>query len=210
MSDQKVLVEDGVIAGNIENKYDAKNPIVRRLMRGFLDAATGFVEQVSPATIHEVGCGEGYLSSHWVAPERTIRGSDFSEQVIAIAKRRARELDIPIEYEVKSVYDLEAPTDSAELVVCCEVLEHLEDPHRALEILSELADPYLLVSVPREPIWRSLNMARLRYLPRLGNTPGHIQHWSATQFVQFLCQRVDVIGLATPLPWTMALCKRRD
>ena len=36
----------------------------------------------------------------------------------------------------------------------------------------------LLVSVPREPLWRGLNMARGAYMRDLGNTPGHVNHWS--------------------------------
>ena len=37
---------------------------------------------------------------------------------------------------------------------------------------------HLLVSVPREPLWRALNVARGAYLRELGNTPGHVNHWS--------------------------------
>ena len=45
---------------------------------------------------------------------------------------------------------------------------------------------YLLVCVPREPLWRGLNMARGAYLKDLGNTPGHLNHWSKRSFVALL------------------------
>ena len=36
--------------------------------------------------------------------------------------------------------------------------------------------------MPREPLWRGLNMARGAYLKDLGNTPGHVNHWSKRSF----------------------------
>lgn len=94
-------------------------------------------------------------------------------------------------------------------MVCCEILEHLTDPARALGILARLAQPHLIVSVPREPLWRMLNVARGRYWRVLGNTPGHLQHWSAASFLGLLEGRVEVREVRTPLPWTMALCRHR-
>ena len=45
---------------------------------------------------------------------------------------------------------------------------------------------WLLVSVPREPLWRGLNLARGSYLRELGNTPGHLNHWSKRRFASLL------------------------
>ncbi len=87
------------------------------------------------------------------------------------------------------------------------MLEHLDDPEAALGTLARMARPWLLVSVPREPAWRAMNMARLKYLGDLGNTPGHLGHWSKRGFIRFLEREVEVVEVATPLPWTMALCR---
>ena len=57
-------------------------------------------------------------------------------------------------------------------------MEHLGDPEAALEIVAGLASPWAIVSVPREPLWRVLNLGRLKYVGELGNTPGHLHHWS--------------------------------
>ena len=102
---------------------------------------------------------------------------------------------------------LEPGADAAELVVCCEVLEHVDDPVAGLETLAGLARPWLLVSVPREPLWRALNLARLKYVGELGNTPGHLNHWSRRGFLDFLAERVELVEVRSPLPWTMALCR---
>jgi len=61
--------------------------------------------------------------------------------------------------------------------------------------------------VPREPIWRALNLARGKYVRDLGNTPGHLGHWSRRGFLELLGGRLEVVAVRTPLPWTMALCR---
>jgi 2-polyprenyl-3-methyl-5-hydroxy-6-metoxy-1,4-benzoquinol methylase len=114
---------------------------------------------------------------------------------------------VEIDFRVASIYDLVPERDAAELVVCCEVLEHLDDPGMAMAMLSKLARSYLLVSVPREPVWRVLNMARGKYLGSFGNTPGHIQHWSRKGFLKMLEEHVDILKVLTPFPWTVALCR---
>jgi len=93
--------------------------------------------------------------------------------------------------------------------VACEVLEHLEDPEPALVALARVTRHHLFASVPREPLWRVLNLARGRYLGRLGNTPGHLQHWSRAAFVRLLSRHFVVRALRTPLPWTQVLCEPR-
>src|SRR5690606_17786231 len=106
-----------------------------------------------------------------------------------------------------SIYDLEPARDAAELVVCCEVLEHLDRPEEALRVLTGLASPWLILSVPREPLWSALNVARGKYWSSLGNTPGHVQRWSSRRFVGLLARHVEVVEVRRPLPWTMVLCR---
>ena len=74
-------------------------------------------------------------------------------------------------------------------------------------MLARLARPWLIASVPREPLWRALNLARLSYVGALGNTPGHLNHWSKRGFVRFLDERFEVVEVRSPIPWTMALCR---
>jgi SAM-dependent methyltransferase len=199
--------EDGVVVGNVFDKYGSRNPIVRRLMKGFDDALEELVGMTAARAVHEVGCGEGYWTLRWAQRGLAARGSDFSSQVVDVARANAARARVAANFSVASVYDLAAPRDSAPLVVCCEVLEHLEEPRRALERLCRVASPWLVVSVPREPIWRAMNMARGRYWADLGNTPGHLQHWSSAAFCALLREHAEVVAVRRPLPWTMALCR---
>ena len=155
------ITQDGVVIGNSFDKYGSRNPLVRWMMNGFDAALSELVRKLQPAEIHEVGCGEGYWTMRWAAEKIAARGSDFSSTVIDIARANAAERGLPAEmFSARSIYDLDPATDAAELVVCCEVLEHLEHPEKALERLSALARPHLILSVPREPLWSGVREIR--------------------------------------------------
>jgi 2-polyprenyl-3-methyl-5-hydroxy-6-metoxy-1,4-benzoquinol methylase len=201
--------EQALAGGNHYPKYTTRNPLARRLVDGFMAALADLAERSGAKQVHEVGCGEGFLSTMLAQNGLAVRGSDISPSAVALARQRVAALGLPVTFRVADLHDLTRPDDGAELVVCCEVLEHLVDPARALALLARLAQPHLIVSVPREPLWRMLNLARGRYWAALGNTPGHLQHWSAHRFLALLHDHVEVREVRTPLPWTMALCRRR-
>lgn len=203
------LVNPDEAGGNVYDKYTSKNPIERRLVGGFMREFDVMVELTGAGAAHEVGCGEGELSMRLAREGLTVRGTDAFPEVIDEARERAAAEELDITYEAKAVQELDPARDSAELVVCCEVLEHLEDPEGALEVLASLADPWLIASVPREPLWRALNMARGKYIGDRGNTPGHLNHWSKNGFARFLGTHFEVEMLRSPTPWTMALCRVR-
>jgi 2-polyprenyl-3-methyl-5-hydroxy-6-metoxy-1,4-benzoquinol methylase len=193
--------------GNVYDKYGTSNPVARRLMAGFMSQLDELVERTGASEAHEVGCGEGELAIRLASRGIRMRGTDAFPQVLEEARRRAAAASVEIDFEATPVEELDPARHAAELVVCCEVLEHLGDPERALDVLASLARPWLLASVPREPLWRALNLARLSYVGELGNTPGHLNHWSRGEFVRFLTRRFEVVEVRSPTPWTMALCR---
>lgn len=201
------LKENDVIVGNLYDKYGSANPIVKRIMSGFERALYDLINQVNPNDIHEIGCGEGYWTIKLSEKGYRMRGTDFSNSVIEIARENANIKSIDLSFDVKSIYDLDASVDRADLIICCEVLEHLDDLPLALKVLKEVADPYLILSVPREPIWSFLNIARGKYIHNLGNTPGHINRWSKGKFIKFISNHFKVLSVKLPIPWTMLLCK---
>ena len=198
-----------VVAGNVYPKYTTRNPIARLLVANFVTALLRLVRRSGAREIHEVGCGEGHLSLRLAADGWQVRGSDLSPTTIREAALRARACGLAIPFQVADLYALDPARDGAPLVLCCEVLEHVPDPERALAVLAALARPHLIVSVPREPLWRALNVARGKYWRDLGNTPGHLQHWSTPALLDLLQDQLEVVELRTPLPWTMALCRTR-
>jgi SAM-dependent methyltransferase len=202
-----VRTERGIVVGNVYDKLGTRNPIARALVRGFMASFDALLAESGAQDVHEVGCGEGILAARLRARGPIVRGSDFSETIIAEARHRHGAAGIL--FDVKSIYDLAPDTDAASLVVCCEVLEHLHDPERALARLATIVRDWCILSVPREPIWRLLNLARGRYWSDWGNTPGHVQGWSSRSFLALVERHFDVVTVRRPLPWTMVLCRPR-
>ena len=203
-------MEDGVVVGNAYDKYGSKNHIVRLIMNGYDNILSEFVQKIKPINIHEIGCGEGYWVLRWQQESLNARGSDFSQKIIDLARTNAIELGISDSvFQRRNIYDLVPDRDSADLIVCCEVLEHLENPEAGLVALQRIAEKHVILSVPREPLWRILNLARGKYISNLGNTPGHVQHWSKRSFLRLVNRYFDVLEVKSPLPWTMLLCRTR-
>ncbi|WP_369130583.1 class I SAM-dependent methyltransferase [Desulforhopalus vacuolatus] len=200
--------ENGIVVGNAYDKYGSKNIFVKWMMTRFELSLSNFVAKAAPQSIHEIGCGEGYWVLQWHKKGLQIRGSDFSKQVIEIAKENAVSRGMsPLLFESRNIYDLNTTQDHADLIVCCEVLEHLEDPPSGLKALQRIVGKHLIISVPREPLWCALNFARGKYINRWGNTPGHIQHWSKKEFIKLVSSYFEVMEVGSPLPWTMLLCR---
>jgi 2-polyprenyl-3-methyl-5-hydroxy-6-metoxy-1,4-benzoquinol methylase len=199
--------EDGVVTGNTYDKYGSDNPLVRRLMAGFERDLDDLLARCAPGSVLDVGCGEGVLVHRWAQRMRDCRvvGVDLREDSIQAGWRQRQAPNL--EYRVMDGEDLPFAADEFELASAIEVLEHVPDPERTLREMARCARRHLLVSVPREPLWRMLNLARGAYWPALGNTPGHLNHWSARSFARLLSRHGEIVELRSPLPWTMLLVR---
>lgn len=201
-----VRVEDGVVVGTSGNKYGVKNPVARRLLRGFDDAVRALLRSVSVEKVLEIGCGEGHVTELLLEiSDAEILATDISSAVLEETEQRIK--SDRIRFQVGELENLKID-DNPELIVCCEVLEHLPNPGRGLQALSGFGAAYYLLSVPREPIWRLLNMSRGAYLAEWGNSPGHVQHWSKSGFISFIEQELKILEVRSPLPWTVLLCSK--
>ena len=199
--------DDGNVVGNVYDKYGTRNPIAQLLMRGFLDAVTSLVRSTTPRRVLEVGCGEGRLADHLARAVPSIERISACDLSLA---ELASGLEPRIEFHEASIYALPHEAGSFDTVVCCEVLEHLSDPAAGLAELARVARTAVVVSTPREPMWRALNMARGKYLRALGNTPGHVQHFSRRALVGLVARRLEVEAVRAPLPWTVVLARPRS
>ena len=155
----------------------------------------------------DVGCGTGALSQTIVSETSPggVKGVDASAGYVAFARQQVR--DARVQFEVADARALAEQPASYDAVVSGLVLNFVAQPALMVAEMARVARRHLLVSVPREPLWRGLNMARGSYWGALGNTPGHINHWSKRSFVSMLSRHGDVEVKRSPFPWTMLLVR---
>jgi SAM-dependent methyltransferase len=201
------VTQEPVPTGNTFDKYGSKNPVVRRLMNGFESTLDELWQKASPESILDVGCGEGVLTEQWADKlgAGRIVGIDLDDPKLKAEWDKRRRANL--EYRVEDATHLSFADNEFDMASAIEVLEHVPDPERTVAEMARVAKRWLLVSVPREPLWRGLNMARGAYWKDLGNTPGHINHWSKRSFVSMLSQHGTVEEVHSPFPWTMVLVR---
>jgi SAM-dependent methyltransferase len=176
-------------------------------MSGFHRTLDELWEQAAPSSVLDVGCGEGVLTVEWaerLAGGRIV-GIDLEDAKLRAewAKRERPNL----EFRAEEATRLSFADDEFDLATAIEVLEHVPEPEATLAEMARVASRHLLVSVPREPLWRGLNMARGAYWGSLGNTPGHVNHWSKRGLVSLLSRHGTVEEARSPFPWTMLLVR---
>ena len=207
MSTAVTVDREGTVTGNTYDKYGSANPVVRRLMANFERTLEELFARADPQSLLDVGCGEGVLVERWARRlgDRRVVGIDLDDPQLHAqwAKRRAPNL----EYRVHKADSLPFADREFDVATAIEVLEHVPDPEQTLREMARVAARWLIVSVPREPLWRVLNMARGAYLRDLGNTPGHVNHWSRRAFVALASRHGDVVEARSPFPWTMLLVR---
>jgi 2-polyprenyl-3-methyl-5-hydroxy-6-metoxy-1,4-benzoquinol methylase len=196
-----------VPTGNTYDKYGSTNPVVRRLMSGFQRTLDELFAEAAPESVLDVGCGEGVLTEQWARAlgDGRVVGTDLDDPKLRAEWATRRQPNL--QFEAMPVESLSFPDDAFDLVAATEVLEHVDHPEAAVAEMARVARRWLLVSVPHEPLWRALNVARGAYLRELGNTPGHLNHWSRAAFVRMLGAHGEVVQTRSPFPWTMLLVR---
>ena len=198
---------EAVPTGNTFDKYGSESPVVRRLMARFRRTLDELWRAADPESVFDVGCGEGVLTHEWAERlgEGRIVGIDLDDPKLA-AEWESRQRP-NLEYRAEEATSLSFDDGEFDTAAAIEVLEHVPEPEATVAEMARVAERWLLVSVPREPLWRGLNMARGAYWGSLGNTPGHLNHWSKRSFTRMLSRHRTVEETRSPFPWTMLLVR---
>jgi ubiquinone/menaquinone biosynthesis C-methylase UbiE len=199
----KNKVEKKMFDDSKHSKYNTNNPISNFLVTNFYQKINLMLKEINYNSVIDIGCGEGFvfkcLSENLLKKKCYAIDCDLNE--IESARK-----NIPFcNFMQASIYEIPYDDNSFDLVICTEVLEHLENPSKAMEEIFRVCNKYVLLSVPREPIWRLFNLARFSYIFDFGNTPGHLNHWSSKDFIKFVGEKYDLIKISKPLPWTIFL-----
>ncbi len=188
-------------------KHANTNPIQKLLINNFYKTFFDMVKPLRAKRILDVGCGEGFTLKK--LEEKKIgkknEGIDYSNDAIKIGKKIYPELNL----KKGDVYKLDYKDNSFDLSICTEVLEHLEDPDKAVSEIRRVTSKYIVFSVPNEPFFIMANFMRGKYLKNFGNHPEHINHWTAWGFENFLKkQGLVVVKSKHPFAWSLVLTKK--
>lgn len=183
-----------------DQKYQSGNPVVKRLIQRFYQRVSERVLACAPDAVLDVGCGEGHdlrLLAH-VLPAR-VTGCDLSPAAV----EQARATHPRYRFDVASALDLPYEDEAFDLVLCLEVLEHLEHPHLALAELARVSREHVVVSTPWEPWFRLGNLARGKHVRALGNHPEHIQQLGPRSLARLVeeCPGLHPVRVVPSLPW---------
>ncbi|MBI4470325.1 MAG: class I SAM-dependent methyltransferase [Acidobacteria bacterium] len=103
---------------------------------------------VEPSDVLDVGCGSGHLLAEVkkLFPSARLMGVDFSPESIKVARR----LNPALVFEVLSIFDVEKLGRQYDLILCTELIEHLEEADIALEKLVAICRPggAIVITVP--------------------------------------------------------------
>jgi SAM-dependent methyltransferase len=200
-------VRDPHPAGNVYDKYATPNPVARRLVGRFLREVDRLIDRAAPRELLDVGCGEGIVTARMAARANVARAIGVDRDSPRLRAHWESLRGPALDFAVADARELPFGDGSWDLACGLELIQQLADPRHALEELGRVARRHVLVSVPREPLWRALNVARGAYLGSWGNSPGSVNAFTARGFLA-LCGSVgEPVAVARPLPWTMVLLR---
>jgi len=129
--------------------------------------------------ILEVGCGRGWLSGLVLSHRGDVRALDLSPESI----EKASAAFPNVEFEVRDILT-SPPPDRYDLIVSSEVIEHVPDQRRFVDVLLDSLAPggYLLLTTPNARL-------RPRWDRRSDFRPQPIEQWLDPQQLQALVAR---------------------
>jgi ubiquinone/menaquinone biosynthesis C-methylase UbiE len=190
---------------NLE-KHTNQNPVSRFFLNNFKQLLLEQTKKIKPESILDVGAGEGFTLEMFRQKHigKKLEGIEYMDDALQLAKK----LHPNVTIKKGDIYKLPYKADTFDLIICTEVLEHLDDPRKALIELKRVTKKYLILSVPNEPLFTVQRVLRGKNVLKLGAHPEHIQHWNAKSFENFVAQELSIKDVRTPLPWTMITAKK--
>src|ERR1035437_6082749 len=190
-------------------KHTQRNPIQRLLLWNFFRHLVNLTSTKKVDSILDVGCGEGFTLNRLKEKGigKKLEGLEYLKAAIELGKKTYPDIKII----QGSIYELPYKDNLFDLVLCTEVLEHLEEPEKALKELVRVSKKYLVISVPNEPFFMLAQLVRGKNWSRLGNDIEHINHWTMFNFSKFVKKnaRVKILAKRFPFAWTMLLLEKK-
>lgn len=202
----KTLTTDNYRKQTVAASFKKLTFLQRFLIDNFNKVLLAEVKKLNPDSIIDAGCGEGFTLSKLkkAGIGKKLEGFDYLDTAVKIGNNLYPDLKL----KQGDIYKIKAADNSYDVVICSEVLEHLERPTEALKELIRVSKRYLVLSVPQEPLFMMGNLLRGKNIKRLGNDIEHINHWTNKGFERFVSKHLTVKSNITPLPWTLIIAQK--
>lgn len=183
-------------------KYTHGNRLYQWHLRAFLQRVYALLEHAQPQSVLDAGCGEGFVTRFLAQqnPDLRLTGMDLSPDAVAYAQEHFGDLAT---FRTGSLYKLPFSDNSFDVVLCSEVLEHLDDTDRAIAELKRVARRHVLITVPREPYFKWLN--DIGRSLGVSPDPGHVNFWTKKTFQDFIHSHFEDPVFAWKHVYQMAL-----
>ncbi len=197
-----------MIATDNYRKHTSQNPLQKFLINNFFKVLLEEAKQLKPQSVLDVGCGEGFTLTQFYENKigSKLTGIDSSEIAVELGHKTHPNLKL----DTGSIYNIPYKQNCFDLVVCTEVLEHLEHPEKALAELERVSRRNCIISVPNEPWFRLANFIRGKNISRFGNDIEHIQHWSSNKIAGLIGKYFRILEVKNPFPWTLAVTEKKS
>ncbi len=194
------------------HKAQHPNPLVRWLDSQRVRITDRLVRREAATRVLDIGCESGYVTTEVFSSRRLVVMADLDPAML----QRARASAAPaLCFLAADVTRLPFQKGSLDLVVCTEVLEHLEDPASAVQELARVLSPggRLVMSVPNERVilrlkqWvRRLGFSRMLLGPLSPTLAmGHIQLFTKSELRSMLGCHLHVQRLFFSWPFRLNL-----
>jgi ubiquinone/menaquinone biosynthesis C-methylase UbiE len=157
---------------------DAERPIRERQMAAYREA----LKHIEGRQVLEIGCGEGIGASVLAEAASAIIAVDYSEDALQLAREEYG--SDTIEFRRMRVPPIDCPDSSIDVVVCFQMIEHLERPDLLVEEIARVVRDgglALIATVNKEET--------------LSDNPYHLHEFTADELKELLERHFDSIDM---------------
>lgn len=149
--------------------------------REVYEAARAIMVEHRLRTVHDVGCGSGYKLVHILGQFETT-GIDLPQTIERVRRR------YPDRRWLGASFD-EVNIAKADLVICADVIEHVERPDVLMDFLVRVATDRVVLSTPDRNVFYDQDSIAWYGPP---SNPAHMREWTVEEFHEFVGRYLDV------------------